>query len=129
MNSRSFEQLSSVAEAVARAESVPDALEALAADLAALLNTRVSVFEHGDRGWTHVAQAGGQLRASLRDLDAHLSTLQPESRVATVDLRASGEGMWTSLSIDPSGRWIVLLISGEWTTSHEPLAALAILLS
>jgi diguanylate cyclase (GGDEF)-like protein len=126
----SIERLSGIARAIAAAPDLTAALETLATELARALHTRVSVFERAARGWMLAAQSGGRLRATLSDLDALLNARASDPSVAPVDIRLSGEGIWTSVWIEEPGvPAIVVLIAGDWMPAQQTLAALAVLLS
>jgi diguanylate cyclase (GGDEF)-like protein len=126
----SIEELRDVADSVAKAPDVAAALEALAIDLARSLKNPVSIFERTGRGWVLVAQGERRLRVSLSDLHLALSTVPSHPAVSSVDLRTSGEGMWTSLLVEDSGGMpLLILVAGDWRPLGQTLTALAILLS
>jgi len=120
--------LSRIAEAVARATDLQAALDTLVTEISRALDTRACVFQRVERGWMLVTQARGGSRVSHADLRFAPHTVLPDTGTDAPDVRAVGEGVWTSMSLtDPSGSSMTLLVAGEWTIldrSSNPWAAL-----
>ena len=126
----SIHDLSGVAEAVARTTDLQAAFGTLVTEISQALDTRACIFRRVERGWMLVAQARGGLRVSISDLPLALNTVSPEAATDSLDLRAIGEGVWTSMSLtDPGGSSMTLLVAGEWTMLDRMLNPLAVLLS
>src|SRR5207248_11554491 len=55
-------------------------------------------------------------------LRAALHLLTTDGLVDACDLRAVGEGIWTSMALnDPDGSMMILLVSGDWTILDRTL--------
>src|SRR5215467_4025250 len=118
----SFRDLTAVADTVARGVDLPAAFDALIAGLARVLDTRASLFQRVSRGWTLVTQVRGGLQLSVADLHMALQSISPDESTAIVDLRAIGEGLWTSMPLnDSGGPPIVVLLAGDWTAHGAAL--------
>src|SRR5205807_6201824 len=86
------------------------------------LGVRACIFQRVERGWMLLAQARGGLRLSISDLQAALNAVSTDGLVDAVDLRAVGEGLWTSMALnDPDGSMMILLVSGDWTILDRTL--------
>src|ERR1051325_3359573 len=122
----SFQILTGVADAVARGADLPAAFDALVAGVARTFETRASLFQRVSRGWTLVTQVRGGLQLSVSDLHVALASISPDGGTAVVDLRAIGEGLWTSVPLnDSGGAQAVLLLAGDWTPHKTGLDAFA----
>ena len=96
--------LTGIAQAVARAADRDAALDRLITDLSEALGVRACIFQRVERGWMLLAQARGGLRLSISDLQTALNAVSTDGLVDAVDLRAVGEGIWTSMALnDPDG--------------------------
>jgi diguanylate cyclase (GGDEF)-like protein len=123
-------ELTGVADSVARAADLPGAFEALVTGLARALDTRASLFQKVSRGWALVTQVRGGLQLSIADLHLALGSISSDESTAIVDMRAIGEGVWTSMPLRESGGpSIILLIAGDWTAHRIALDSFAVVLS
>jgi diguanylate cyclase (GGDEF)-like protein len=126
----SVQELTGVADTVARAADLPGAFDALVAGLARSLDTRASLFQKVSRGWALVTQVRGGLQLSVADLHLALGSISSDESTAIVDMRAIGEGLWTSMPLRESGGpSIILLIAGDWTAHRIALDSFAVVLS
>ena len=128
--SPSIHDLSRIAETVARATSVDMAIDILIAEVSRVLDTPAGLFERVEREWMLVAQTRGGLRVSISDLLFALHRVSSDDPTTGVDLRATGAGMWTAISLkDPGGPSMAVLLAGDWTMLDGMMSALAVLLS
>jgi diguanylate cyclase (GGDEF)-like protein len=126
----SFQTLTGVADGVARGGDLPAAFDALIAGIARTFETRASLFQKVSRGWSLVTQVRGGLPLSVSDLHMALGSISPDAGTGLVDLRAIGEGLWTSVPLnDSGGPSIVLLLAGDWTAHKNALDSFAVVLS
>jgi diguanylate cyclase (GGDEF)-like protein len=110
------DDLSLLARTIARADDYSAAFDTVAGEVSRLLNARVCIFEHLDRGWMLMGQARGGLRVPVSDLRSALDAVPLDAPIAAIDLRALGEGVWTSVSLDDErGAALTMLVSGDWT--------------
>ena len=110
--------LTEAINAVASAVNLETAFDALTAAMSRVLEARVCLVERGPRGWRLLAQGRGGLRLLTSAFDAALAAVPTAGAAAIVDFRNAGEGVWTSLPVQPGdGRTLVLLIAGDWTAS------------
>ena len=111
-----------LARTIARADDYSAAFDTVVSEVSRLLNARVCVFQRLDRGWMLMGQARGGLRVPVSDLKPALDTIPLDAPVATLDLRAIGEGVWTSVSLDDErGSSLTMLLAGDWTAYARTL--------
>jgi diguanylate cyclase (GGDEF)-like protein len=116
------DDLSLLARTIARADDYSAAFDTVAADASRMLDARVCIFQRQDRGWMLMGQARGGLRVPVSDLRSALDAIPLDAPIAMLDLRAIGEGVWTSLSLDDErGASITMLIAGDWTSHARML--------
>jgi diguanylate cyclase (GGDEF)-like protein len=110
-----------LARTVAAADDYSAVFDIVVGEVSRLLNARVCIVQHLERGWMLMGQARGGLRVSVSDLKAALDALPLGAPIAALDLRAIGEGIWTSISLDDArGSSLTMLVSGDWT-SHSAM--------
>ena len=115
----SFHDLSSIADAVARAPDLHAAFDALISEISEAWHTRACIFQRVERGWMLLAQTRGGLRVSISDLHAALDSVQTNDVTAAVDLRAVGEGVWTLMSVKDSGGPPMAMLLADWRIPDE----------
>jgi len=119
-----------IVQAVGRASDVETALDAVLSEIAVALDTRACLFERLEGGWRLVGQARGGLRLSVGDLQQVLAAISSDAPIAALDLRPSGESVWTSIFVPvASGPSIAILIAGDWTVVDRMLTGLVAMLS
>src|SRR5205814_9525131 len=119
----SIHDLTGIAETAARAADEDAALDTVITDVSRTLDTRACIFQRVERGWMLLAQARGGLRLSISDLQTALNAVSTDGLVDAVDLRAVGEGLWTSMALnDPDGSMMILLVCGDWTILDRTLS-------
>ena len=122
--------LTAIAEAVTRAAGLQEAFDTLMSEVARVLRSRACIVQRVDRGWMLVGQARGGMRVSISDLQHALEHVPLDALSAAIDLKAIGEGVWTSMALDRPGETpVVLLIAGDWTIVDRLLNPFAVLLS
>lgn len=125
-----FQDLSAIADAVARAPDLQTAFDTLIAEISGALHTRACLFQLAERGWILVAQTRGGLRVSVSDLHTALNSVSSDDLTAAVDLRALGEGVWTFMSVkDPGGPPLAMLLAEDGGNSAEVASSFAMLLA
>ncbi len=126
----SIHDLSALADAVAGAQDLQAAFDTVITEVSGALQTRTCILQRIEGGWMLVAQTRGGLRVSISDLHAALNGTLADDLNSPVDLRAVGEGMWTSVALkDPGCGALILLLAGDWTILHGLLNPLAVLLA
>jgi diguanylate cyclase (GGDEF)-like protein len=121
-----IEQWHALAEAMAAADDISVALDAVAGEVSQVLRTRASIVEHAADGWRIVAQARGGLSVSIPDLPSALNALAATAAVDALDLRARGGGVWTAVSLGRGGSSLTLLVAGDPTAIGPMLSPLAL---
>jgi diguanylate cyclase (GGDEF)-like protein len=113
---RPLDDLSPLARTIARTDDYGAAFDTVASEVSRLLNARVCIFQRLERGWMLMGQARGGLRVQVSDLKPALDAIPLDAPIAALDLRAIGEGVWTSVSLDDErGSALTMLLAGDWT--------------
>src|SRR5438034_2854968 len=124
------DDLTAIAKAVTQATDLQQAFDTLMSEVARVLSSRACILQRVERGWMLVGQARGGMRVSISDLQRALEHVPLDTLTATVDLKAIGEGIWTSMSFNHPGEApIVMLMAGDWTILDRLLNPFAVLVS